>query len=293
MVAPGLETVALPRRIVIHRPRRAASVTTAMAGLADALVRDGHDVRIVTSYWKGLWSVLTGRRACHVLNLEFMALAPLARISLCWAHGMARPTMSRGRALLIRIFYAIGFSGTGQIVAVSGMLRDELIRVHKVDPARILSVSNGALIPLPLPAGPRPRTIDVVYIGRMTTAKGSDRLARIFGTLRAEGYVCVAYGAPALEQPFYGGALAYPDGVMEAFARSRLFLSLNAFEPYGLTVFEAAQKGTHVLCTPLTGALEDLAPGQYTLLPEDADDDAVIAAIRTRLGQPLSAAGAP
>lgn len=288
MAIPGLDALSLPRQIVVHRPRRAASVATVMDGLADALVREGHDVTTVTSYGAALRAVLMRRRACHVLNLEFMILAPLGAITLCWAHGMVRPTMTRRRAALITLFYAIGFRAAGHVVAVSAMLRTALIARHALDPDRVLSVSNGALIPLPPPAAPRPRTIDVVYIGRMTPAKGADRLDAIFGALIAAGYACAAFGAPPLDRPFHRGVLSYPDGVMETFASARLFLSLNAFEPYGLTVLEAAANGAHVLCTPLTGAVEDLAADQYTLLPEDADNATVIAMITARLGHPLA-----
>ncbi len=79
------------------------------------------------------------------------------------------------------------------------------------------------------------------------------------------------------------------EALQDAFASTRVFVSLSRREAFGLTVLEAAAAGSVVVCSdiPAYREVSGLAPpGSITLLDVDADPSAVANSIRAAAGRP-------
>jgi len=141
---------------------------------------------------------------------------------------------------------------------------------------------------------------DVLYIGRLVRAKGLYQLVeamRIVSSRFQDVKLLIAGDGPernnligALEKngvPYVYLGILDQNQLLELYLRSKVFVSLNSHEPFGITYLEAALAGCKIVC-PVTGGHMDFSPkfpGQfyYVTNAEKAPDvaEAIIHALES------------
>ena len=256
------------RLVVIHSPKRAFSVLSVMDYVKGDLKLNGYNVLISHSFMLSVTYSLFFRRSVHIFNLDYSWLSFAANFSIFWSHGLPNSKMSWLRHLYVRSYYKISSIFCNEIVCVSNLVAGDFLKWYKVP--RVWSVSNylsakSVFNSVPCNLSNVDKEIDVVYIGRFSPLKRADLILDVFERLSKEGFKCAAYGYPACNSQYYGGQLNHPEAVYDTLRRSKSFISLNKYEPYGLTIIEAGLSGCHVFSCQNTGALQDIEKHNITV----------------------------
>ncbi len=192
------------------------------------------------------------------------------------------------------------YEGAAGIIAVSAGMREDILRVYPVDPAKVHVVHNG----IDLAGWRRPETdagravadgvarrfgIDpsrpaVVFVGRITRQKGLPYLLRAVEQLPREVQVVLCAGAPDTPEiaAEVSGAVAklqeHRDGVVwieQMLPRAELIAVLSActvfvcpsiYEPLGIVNLEAMAVSLPVVATATGGIPEVVADGETGIL---------------------------
>lgn len=164
---------------------------------------------------------------------------------------------------------ALGLRRAGAVIAPSAAHADAVHAAYGVPPPHV--VHNGAA-PVLAAAGPRARA--VLTAGRLwDEAKGAAAIDRAAGTLDAP-----VLAAGPLRGPT-GGAIGLrhlrhlgtldPAAMARAYAEARVFVSMARFEPFGLSVLEAAGAGCRLVLAD-TPVFRELWDGAATFVGDDA-----------------------
>ena len=132
--------------------------------------------------------------------------------------------------------------------------------------------ASGTTLTQPSPGG---RGLSVLTAGRLwdegKNAQALDRVARALGApIRAAGPVAGPNGT-SIDLPNLNllGTLG-PDGMRRAYADATVFASLALYEPFGLSVLEAAQAGLHLVLSDIP-SFRELWDGVARFVPVGAD----------------------
>ena len=265
--------------------RRAGRTPQMLArGLGGALQRFGPDVVVSSEYGPATlralaWCRRSGRRLVVMSELTPWSDAMLSRLQLR-VH----------RALAPRVDGFVVFSSQGV----------ERLRRMGVDPGRVeVSVQSADLEPFRAVGAARDASsgsepVRVLCVGRLVPDKNISSLIEAFadcdfadgeaelelcGTGPLEGELralATRLGAPVRFRGF-----AAPDELPAVYARADVLALVSTYEPFGVTVREAAAAGLPMICTERAGAAGDVAiDGENALLVDPSDRSAVTEALR-------------
>jgi glycosyltransferase involved in cell wall biosynthesis len=249
---------------------------------------------------------LRDSQVLKILSLASVFAAPIARRAICIAHGFpcakhqGWPTTL---AVLASLRLATASKGA-QLVVVSHY---SALHLNSIFGLRVDAVIHNPVHPLflePVPETGSKREA-ITYVGRLHRSKNVDRLIppmrdvldenpglRVWiigdGPMRSE-LECITAGDQRIELL---GSLA-PLKVRARLRRSRVFVSGNPTEPFGIVYLEALSQGC-ALAVPASGGGLEIAPDLIgtciQLFPTYMDRQAVAAAIRKALTAPPKAA---
>jgi glycosyltransferase involved in cell wall biosynthesis len=292
-----------PDRVLISGGREVGGVGSFAEGLRVGFAEYGIAAEIVPPS-RVLWrrADLRNPRVLKILSTSAVFAAPLGRRTICVAHGVPRADAQGWTRLgsIIASFKLANRCRGAQLVAVSHYTAATLSAVFNVHADAVVYNPAKALYLEPAPERAEDRSY-VTYVGRLIRAKN---LHRIFPAVRdlmdeTPGLrMCVigtgeerarleamAAGDPRFE--FHGT----PDDaqVREQLRRSRLFVSGNEVEGFGIAYLEALAQGC-VVAMPACGGGIEIAPGQVghavQLLPLSWDHAEVLAVLRRALREP-------
>jgi glycosyltransferase involved in cell wall biosynthesis len=277
----------LTKPVYIHTPQRAQSVVTVMSKLSEELSGRGYQVEICYGFFWSFWLVATKRKSVHILNLELNFFAWLARCSISWIHGIPTVSMTRTRRWIVTTYTATACRFGSILVPVSNLLASTIRKNWKVN-GQLITISNKWVVDslkFRSETNSDPRPIDVIYIGRMSEAKRTKDVERLFDCLVQSGFSVEMWGTPPIDSKHYKGRLDYPDEVAVKMSQARFFLNLNSFEPYGLTVYEAHLAGCTIVCPLSTGALEDVMAekGSFCVISDENDYSSTVQTVKQLL----------
>lgn len=181
------------------------------------------------------------------------------------------------------------------LVAVSRFERGRFAEAAGIDPARFTVIPNGGALP-PVPADVVPVPGRIVSSGRLERYKGHHRAVAALPAVRREvpGAHLVVLGSGEFEGELR--RLAERAGVADAveirslppadrsamaheLASASVMAAMSSYEAHPVAVMEGVTLGLPVVGLDVAGIGDLVEDGLVTGVPEDADDDAVAAAL--------------
>jgi glycosyltransferase involved in cell wall biosynthesis len=234
-----------------------------------------------------------------ILSTATVFAVPLARRVICVAHGFPRPdAQGWGRTIAILASLALANHSRGcRLVAVSDYVAAHLRGVYGL---RVDAVIRNAVQPMFLEPWEESKERNeerpcLTYAGRLIPAKNLHRLLPAMRRLLDEDprlRVCIVGDGPQRQQlessiggdarVEFWGSLASRE-VRARLRETRVFVSGNEMEPFGITYIEALSQGCAVAMPACGGGLEianELIGSQVQLLPLSFEVEAVLEALR-------------
>jgi glycosyltransferase involved in cell wall biosynthesis len=288
--------MATPEKVLITGGREVGGLTAFAAGLCEGLTALGIPSEVIppNEIFKR-WRDLRDPGVLKILSTAAVFAAPFARRAICVAHGFPRADAQGWvrMAAILGSFKLANSSPHVRLVAVSDYVAAHLrgpfnLRVDGVirNPVRscFLEPANGS--------GERRY---LTYVGRLMPWKNVQRLLPAMCDLQRENpelRICVIGDGPereTLESSFrtdppieFTGSLD-PCSVRSFLRRTKVFVSGNEMEPFGITYLEALTQGCAVAMPACGGGLEialGLIGTRVQLLPLSFERDGVLQALR-------------
>jgi glycosyltransferase involved in cell wall biosynthesis len=276
-----------PREVLAawQRPRPGRSPLMVARGLGAALQRSQASAVVSWEYGPASWRALLWTHRRRVPLLVFSELTP-------WSD----PELSR---LQLRIHRLLAPRVAGFIVA--GSQGVERLQGLGVDPARVeVALQSADVEPLRGVARP-PRSdgpVRVLSVGRLVPDKNLGLLLEAWaaaGFAEGEAELEVRGGGPLeselraqaerLGVPARFGGYASPADLQAAYSGADLLALVSTYEPFGVTVREAAAAGLPLICSRRAGAAGDVAvEGENALLVDPGSVTDVSEALRRLVG---------
>jgi glycogen synthase len=282
-------------------PRFAPALETLSVGLA--MARDPVDADVVHAHtWYADMAGLWIRTLYHIpLVVTLHSLEPL------------RPWKADQLGSGYRLSAWIektAVEAADRVIAVSGGMREDILRHFRVDPARVVVIHNGidpdrfrrteardALAALGV------REPYVLFVGRITDQKGIFHLLEAAPRLPAGVQVVLCASAPdtpEIEARLRRAVPGHPnvhwidrmlpvEQVVQLYSHAAVFVCPSVYEPFGLINLEAMACETAVVASAVGGVLEVVEDGKTGLLVPPGRPDALAAAIRRLLDDPALA----
>lgn len=259
-----------PRKVLIAGGKPAGGVASFAEALRCGFQELGFPVEVAPPT-DILWRLreLRDPGVLKILSLEAVFGAPFARRAICVSHGIpcaAHQGWSTTLAVLASLRMANASTGA-QLIAVSGYTAIHLQSIFRL---RIDAVIHNAVHPLfheENPADEATREA-ITYVGRLHISKNVDRLLPALRDVLDENPCMRAWiigegpMRTALERLAEGddrirflGALQ-PIQVREKLRQTRVFVSANPVEPFGIAYLEALIQGCAVAMPASGGGLE-------------------------------------
>ena len=291
--------MATPQRVLITGGRDVGGLTAFAAGLSEGFTALGIPIEVVSpGRILKRWRELRDPSVLKILSTAAVFAAPIARRGICVAHGVPRADVQGwGRMAAILGSFKLANSCSGSpLVAVSDYVAAHLRATFnlRVDAVIRNPVQLSFLEPID-ESGARQY---LTYVGRLLPAKNVHRLLPAMCDLQKENpglRVCVIGDGPqreALQRLFqtdppieFTGSLD-ADAVRRYLRRTRVFVSGNEMEPFGITYLEALSQGCAVAMPACGGGLEIALPLVGTkvhLLPLSFDREGCLNALRSAL----------
>ncbi len=197
----------------------------------------------------------------------------------------------------------VGLEGADRVVAVSGMMKEDILKNFDVNPDRVVVIHNGIDLnrwnPTPLSARLKDRygIADdyVLFVGRPTAQKGMEFLVDAADDIPVQ-VVIEAVGADTKE---------YEDRMMEKvkgkknivwihenlgderniqlYTSARVFICPSVYEPFGIINLEAMACETAVVASAVGGIKEVVIPEETGILVEPGNSEAISRAVNRLL----------
>jgi glycosyltransferase involved in cell wall biosynthesis len=289
-----------PAKVLITGGREIGGIASLAEGLAQGFRTLGIPSEVIPpSRILSRWRDLRAPHVLKILSTEAVFAAPFARRAICIAHGVPRGDYQGWRKLLAIIgsFKLANACAGVQLVSVSHYTAATLRAIFNV---RTDAVVHNPVKPLYLEAdeeGPRERRY-VTYVGRLVAAKNLHRILPAVRDLLDEtpGLRACIIGdgeqRPLLEA-MVGGDSRFefrgkPDdlSVRECLRRTKVFVSGNEVEGFGISYLEALTQGCNVAMPACGGGLEislDSVGKSVHLLPLSFDRVEVLSILRRSL----------
>lgn len=260
-----------PSRILITGGRETGGVESFAEGLRAGFAEIGIAAEIIPpSHVIGRWREMRDPQVLKILSTTAVFAAPLARRSICVAHGFPRADV-QGWIKLLAIFASYKLAGArSQLVAVSHYAAVHLRTIFNL---RVDAVIHNPLNKLFFKARDAEETSRsyITYVGRLHPCKGLDQVFPAICTLlreRPDLRACIIGEGelrPAIEAASGGnmrieftGRLAQVE-VCARLRQSRIFVSGCATEALGIAYLEALSQGCAVVMPACGGGVE-IAP---------------------------------
>jgi glycosyltransferase involved in cell wall biosynthesis len=266
-----------------RRPGRTPQMVA--RGLGGALRRFGPDVVVSSEYGPATWRALAWCRRSGRRLVVMSELTP-------WSDAMLSALQLRVHRLLApRVDGFVVFSSQGV----------ERLRRMGVDPGRVeVSVQSADLEAFRAAGAARsqsargPGPVRVVCVGRLVPDKNLALLIEAFaecgfaegeaelelcGTGPLEGELRELAARLGVAVRFRG--FVAPDDLPAVYASADVFALVSTYEPFGVTVREAAAAGLPVVCTERAGAAGDVAvDGENAVVVDPSDRSTIAEALR-------------
>ena len=288
-----------PSKVLITGGREIGGVGSFAEGLHAGFTELGMPVEIISpSRIFRRWRDLRDPRILKILSTTAVFAAPFARRTLCMAHGVPRAD-SQGWLRMMAIIgsYLLANRCPGvQLVSVSHYTAATLRAIFNVRTDAVVH-NPVKLLYLEPDSGPPPQRCYVTYVGRLVAAKNLHRILPAIRDLLDENqdlYACIigegeqraqleaiVAGDPRFE--FKGT----PDDltVRELLRRSRIFVSGNEVEGFGIAYLEAMTQGCVVAMTASGGLEIALDKVGQSVLPLSWERSEVLHTLRRALNE--------
>jgi starch synthase len=197
-----------------------------------------------------------------------------------------------------------------RVIAVSGGMREDILRLFHIDPDRVAVIHNGidheryrhtsrreALARLGV------REPYVLFVGRITDQKGIFDLTDAASELPADVQVVLCASAPdtpeieaRLRRTVEGrpgirwfGEMLPAEDVIQLYSHAAVFCCPSVYEPFGIINLEAMACGTPVVASAVGGIIEVVEDGITGLLVPPGQPRELAAALNAVLGDPARA----
>jgi len=234
-----------------------------------------------------------------ILSIRAVFAAPFARRAFCVAHGFpcaANQGWPATIAILASLNLAAACTGT-QLVVVSEYSALHLRSIFRL---RIDAVIHNPLRPLFFEQPPQTSREAITFVGRLHRSKNVEKLIPAIrdvldenpglrALIAGEGEMRPLLNHLASADPriVILGGLAAAD-VRDLLSRSRVFVSANPTEPFGIAYLEALSQGC-VVAMPASGGGLEIAPeligSTIQLFPSSVSRSGVASALRRALQQ--------
>jgi len=289
-----------PSRVLITGGRELGGVSSFAEGLRAGFCELGIPVEIVSpSRVISHWRELRDPRVLKILSTTAVFAAPFARRAICVAHGLPRAD-AQGWLKTIGIlssYKLANWAHGAQLVAVSQFTAVTLRALFNI---ATVAVVHNPVKPIYLEPSPEPdrERCYITYAGRLVGAKNLHRMIPAIRDLldenpglRAcvigEGSMRASLAAMVDGDERFEFKGAPGDDQVRAWLRStRVFVSGNEVEGFGITYLEAMTQGC-VVAMPASGGGLEIAPDKVgksvQLLPLSWERSEVLATLRRAL----------
>jgi UDP-glucose:(heptosyl)LPS alpha-1,3-glucosyltransferase len=226
------------------------------------------------------------------------SLASLKRFSKAWWLKVLNP-MHHLTIAIERIQYRRG--GARHIIAISNIVRQELIRFHHIDPERISVIYSGVNLEMFHPSlknesrtvrksefGFEEADIVLIFVANEFRRKGLRTILDAMASLAETRLHLLVVGGDSadsfhtqinqLSLEKYVRFLGRSGRIPQLMSMSDIFVFPTAYEPFGLVITEAMACGLPVLTSRIAGAAELIQDGFDGLLLDDPNDAKELAA---------------
>jgi len=289
-----------PSKVLITGGHEVGGVHSFTEGLRAGFVDLGFEVEVVSPsrIWRH-WRELRDPYVLKILSTTALFAAPFSLRSVCVAHGFpCAAHQGWPRTLAILAAYRLAAASRGALLAV--VSEYSALHLREIFGLSVDTVIHNPMHPLFMEAKPETETRReaITYVGRLHSAKNAHRLLPAIRDVLDENPGLHAWIVgdgplrPALERIAAGderieflGALT-PLEVRDRLRRTRVFVSANAAEHFGIVYLEALSQGCAVAMPASGGGLEiapDLIGGGIQLFPVSMSRAEVASALRKAL----------
>lgn len=289
-----------PSKILITGSRLTGGVNSFAEALCAGFIELGIPTEVISpSRIFRSWSELRNPHVLKILSTSAVYAAPFARRAICVAHGVPRVDFHGWRKMMgiIASFKLANACSGAQLVSVSHYTAVTLRSVFDVGIDAVIHNPVKSLYLEKDSQAPRERCY-VTYMGRLIAPKNAQRIIPAIRDLLDEtpGLRACIIGdgelRPALERMVNGDSRfefkGKPDdlAVRQWLRQTKVFVSGNEIEGFGITYLEAMTQGC-VVAMPAGGGGIEIAPDRVgsavQLLPLSWDRGEVLASLRRAL----------
>lgn len=291
---------ALPQKVLMTGGREIGGVRSFAEGLCAGFAEVGIQVEVISpmSIFRR-WRQLRDPEILKILSTSAVFAAPFARRAICIAHGVPQ-VRSQGWwrfAAIIASYKLASLCSGSQLVSVSHYAAASLKAIFNVPSDAVIHNPVKSLYLEP-DDGPLRERYFVTYVGRLTAAKNLHRILPAVRDLLNEvpklRMCIVGEGEQRAElEAILDGDTRFefigaPDdiAVRELLRRTKIFISGNVAEGFGITYLEALTQGCIVVMPASGGGLE-ISPENIgrsvQLFPLSLDRSEILAALRKAL----------
>ncbi|WP_284774664.1 glycosyltransferase family 4 protein [Agrobacterium sp. lyk4-40-TYG-31] len=208
--------------------------------------------------------------------------------------------LSEEQQVRLHVSETAALAATRHVVVTSTMTAGELARKFNVSPDKITVAVPGTIKP-PVENKQRNETPQILSVGSLTKRKGYDILIAALEQVADLPWQATIIGSPHLDPPT-AHALAEQintlklsdriilagesDDLVPAYANADIFALASRYEGYGMVFAEALSHGLPIVACK-AGAVPDVVPDDAGFLVPVDDVDAMAAALRALLSDPL------
>lgn len=284
------------RKVLVTGGREAGGLNAFAQALAEGFGSMGLVVEVISpSTLFRRWRELRDPGVLKILSTTAVFAAPFARRALCIAHGFPRPD-AQGWRRTIAILFSLkvaNWSRHCRLVAVSNYVAIHLRAVYNLRVDAV--VLNPAREIFAEPWQETTGRTDLTYAGRLIPAKNVHRLLPAMRQILDEHpglriviigdgperrrLEAIAEGDPRVE---FAGLLD-SRALLRRLRNTKLFVSGNETEPFGIAYLEALSQGCAVVMPACGGGLEiapELIGSQIQIFPISFEKERIVSAMR-------------
>jgi glycosyltransferase involved in cell wall biosynthesis len=292
-----------PSKVLITGGREIGGVRSFAEGLCAGFAELGIGAEIVSpSRIFARWRELRDPQILKILSTSAVFAAPFARRAICMAHGVPQANSQGWRTLvaIVASFKLANLCSGTQLVSVSHYTAASLLAMFNIRSDAVVHNSVKPLYLEPDDGPPRERCY-VTYVGRLTVAKNLHHILPAVRDLLDENpglrmcIIGVGEQQAELEAIIDGDPRfelkGAPDdiSVRDWLRRSKIFVSGNVAEGFGITYLEALTQGC-IVAMPASGGGLEISPENVglsvQLFPLSLGRNEILATLRRAMNEP-------
>lgn len=285
-----------PQKVLITGGREVGGLAAFAMGLSEGFAALGVPSEVIPPHevFKR-WRDLRDPGVLKILSTTAVFAAPVARRAICVAHGFPRVDVARWvkAAGIFASYKAASLHSEARLVAVSDYVAAQLRCLFNIGVEAV--IRNPVRSCFLEPAEELSERRYLTYVGRILPAKNLHRLLPAMRDLLSENpglRICIIGDGPQLEslRASFGAEPAVefagnlePLEVRRRLRQTKVFVSGNEMEPFGITYLEALSQGCAVAMPASGGGVEiaiDHVGTQVQLFPLSFERRDVLTALR-------------